>query len=84
MIKSADENSLKIYAEIRGRILIKGAVTEVFVHRNWKEIASAIQASKNLRRTLLVDKCRQECGYSENTLTGDIWMAIVRKYNEIK
>jgi hypothetical protein len=62
-------------------------VTKEWVIRNWKDIKQAkksrfgfIQLSPKRE---IVERCRDEIGYSEYVQRGDIWQSIMRRYNEI-
>lgn len=64
-------------------------VSSSWVVRNWKMVEPAIKTkqvglSKYSMRRVIVEICRTECGYSENTLPIDIWAAIERRYNQVK
>jgi hypothetical protein len=62
-------------------------VTQKWVIRNWKDIEKAIKSPYGFiqlsPKRLIVEKCREDCGYSEHMQRGDIWSSIIRRYNKI-
>ncbi len=63
-------------------------VTKEWVIRNWKIIEKATKSPYGFiqlsPKREIVEKCREECGYSELVQRGDIWSAIIRRVNSIK
>jgi hypothetical protein len=63
-------------------------VTEKWVIRNWKDIQKAIKSPYGFiqlsPKREIVEKCREECGYSEYMQRGDIWQSITRRVKQIK
>lgn len=64
-------------------------VSSSWVVRNWKMVEPAIKSEdkgffRYSERRVIVEICRTECGYSENTSPMDIWAAIERRYKELK
>lgn len=62
-------------------------VSKAWVTRNWKPLEDAMRFHggfyKYSPKRVMVEICRTECGYSENTLPSDIWAAIERRYKEL-
>ena len=62
-------------------------VSSAWVVRNWKPLEDAIKTTGGFflysPKRVMVEICRTECGYSENTLPTDIWHAIMRRYKEL-
>lgn len=63
-------------------------VSPAWVVRNWKPLEDAMKLQKGgfyrySPKRIMVEICRTECGYSENTLAADIWAAIERRYKEL-
>ena len=63
-------------------------VTKKWVTRNWKDIENAINSPFGFIRLSpkreVVERCREDMGYSETMQRGDIWQSILRIYNENK
>lgn len=58
-------------------------VTREFVKKNLSSIEYAMEFDSLARfspRRKIVEMCREEFRYSENTLPGDIWGAIMKVY----
>jgi hypothetical protein len=64
-------------------------VSSAWVVRNWKMVNPLMKSKdkgffRYSPKRIVVEICRTECGYSDNTAPMDIWAAIERRYKEVQ